>query len=267
MTTVVCWKSVDYAGRETLQFCSDSRFADSSGNKWDCGRKLFCSDRFPDVFGFVGEALPPQTALGQLVDAIDSSSIASRSLHPSLRMTNYKSYLDRTVGSYPRTAPIEILYATRGDDQSPTSFHLWNIRYDAGSKLGKPLSVQTGGEKSRLIQAFGSGKAGFLARYKEVRSGSQGSTSRAVYWAFVDHLESGLDRYTGGAPQIVRLGSSGAAFPVGISHNGERFLFGFQLDASDLSETQIKDWHDEKYQFVEPVSGKLRSKAQRIGRD
>ena len=266
MTTVVCWKSVDSAGRETLHFCSDSRFSDSAGNIWDSGRKLFCSRRCPDVFGFVGDALPPQTALGQLVEAIDSTSLGTRPIDPKQRMTNYKSYLDGTIGSYPKNVPVEVLFATRDDKQPPPSFRMWSIKFDSGSGPGKEHSIQTGGAKSELIQAFGSGKKGFLKKYKAMHSNPQGHTSRAVYWAFVDHLASCADRYTGGAPQIVRLGNSGPAIPVGISHEGKRFLFGFQLEISHLEDTDIKEWHDEKYQFVEPVSGMPRSNAQKIGR-
>ncbi len=264
MTTVVCWKSVDDAGRETLHFCSDSRFRDSGGRQWDSGRKLFSSRRYPDIFGFVGEALPPQTALGQLIEAIDSLSLGPRSERPEDRMGTYKAYLDRTVGAYPKSAVVEVLFAAR-DDSGP-SFHMWKIRYGIGRGPGTAHPIGVGGEKSRFIGVFGSGDEDYLERLLEVRSEQQGHTSRAIYWAFMDHLASGVDLFTGGPPQMVRLKASGPAIPVGICYKGSRFIYGFQLDKDQLGGTEIAEWHDEKYQFIEPVSGKPRSKAKRIVR-
>lgn len=266
MTTVVCWKSVDGGGRETLNLCSDSRFSDATGKTWDRGRKLFFSCQHPDVFGFVGEALPPQTVLGQLVEAIDSSSLGLRSCDPNQRLTNYKSHLDATIGTYPRNSLVEILFATRDDRSTSKSFHMWSIMFDPGANSGRIKRVPMGGTKSGLISASGSGAVDFKNAYTTVRSKPQGDASRAVYWAFMDHLASSKDSYTGGPPQLVRLGNSGPAIPVGVSYGGKRFLLGFELQRNQISETKIKEWHDELYQFVDPVTGKPRSNAQKIAR-
>jgi hypothetical protein len=266
MTTVVCWKSADGGKRETLNLCADSRFGDGAGKNWDCGRKLFFSRVFPDVFGFVGEALPPQTALGQLVEAIDSSSLGTRPPDPAQRMAKYKSYLDATIGTFPKTRSVQILFATRDDRASSPTLHLWSIMFSSATGPGNTQKISTGGSKSGFIGVFGSGESNFREIYSDIHSKPQGTASRAVYWAFVDHLAAGVDKYTGGSPQIVRLRGAGAAFPVGISHNEKRYLFGFELDATQLEETKIEEWHDELYQFVNPVTGKLRSNAQRIAR-
>ncbi len=266
MTTMVCWKSADQNKQQTLNLCSDSRFRDGTGNVWDCGKKLFFSRVFPDVFGFVGEALPPQTVLAQLVDAIDSKSLGARSSDPALRVSKYMSYLDATIGTFPRTRSVEIVYATRDDRQNSSPFHICSIFFASGKGPGKTTTIQTGGAQSMLIRAFGSGENEFMKMYAAVHAKQQGNMSRAVYWSFVDHLASGADPYTGGSPQIVRLGNVGAASPIGISNNGKRYLLGFELDASQLGEPEIKDWHDDMYQYVDPVSGQPRSKAQRIAR-
>jgi hypothetical protein len=266
VTTIVCWKSVDSNQRETLNLCSDSRFGDGTGNTWDCGRKLFYSKVFPDVFGFVGEALPPQTVLAQLVEAIDSTSLGPRAPDPVQRVSKYKSYLDATIGTFPRTRSVEIVYATRDDRRHPPSLHISSIFFGSGKGPGKTKAIPTSGTQSALIRAFGSGEDDFLKMYADVHAKPQGNMSRAVYWAFVDHLASGSDQYTGGSPQLVRLRNAGTASSVGISHSGKRYLLGFELDASQLGETEIKEWHDELYQFVEPVSGQPRSNAQRIAR-
>ncbi|WP_170381961.1 hypothetical protein [Ruegeria atlantica] len=266
MTTMVCWKSVDQNKRQTLNLCSDSRFGDDAGNVWDCGKKLFFSKVFPDVFGFVGEALPPQTALAQLIDAIDTKSLGARSPDPALRVSKYKSYLDATIGSFPKTRSVEIVYATRDDRQNSLPLQIFSIFFAPGKGAGKTTAIQTGGAQSMLIRAFGTDENDFMKMYAAVHAKQQGYMSRAVYWAFIDHLASGADKFTGGSPQIVRLGSAGPASAVGISHNGNRYLLGFELDASQLGETEVKDWHDELYQYVDPVSAQPRSKAQRIAR-
>lgn len=264
MTTIACWKSVDGGGRATLNLCADSRFGDGAGNTWDRGRKLFFSSAHADVFGFVGEALPPQTVLGQIVEAIDSSSLGPRSADPSQRLTNYQSHLDATIGTFPRTSSVEILFATRDDRSTSKSLHMWSIFFKPGAISGTIKAVPIDASKSGLIGAFGSGADDFRAVYETVRSKPQGDTSRAVYWAFMDHLASSSDPHTGGPPQLVRLGNSGPAIPVGVSYGGSRFLLGFELGRTQLEETQIKEWHDELYQFIDPVTGERRSNAQKI---
>jgi hypothetical protein len=266
MTTFVCWKSVDDIGCETLNLCADSRFRDGTGKTWDRGRKLFFSSEHPDVFGFVGEVLPPQTVLGQLIEAIDSSSLGTRSANPFLRLTNYKSHLDATIGTYPLTKSVEVLFATRDDRSALKSLHMWSILFNPGESSGKVKLVPVGGSKSGLIMASGTGAKAFNAAYAMVRSKPQGHTSRAVYWAFMDLLSASVDPYTGGPPQLVRLGNKGSAIPVGVSYGGERFVLGFELHRKQLAETQIKDWHDELYQFIDPVTGEPRSNAQKIAR-
>jgi hypothetical protein len=129
MTTIVCWRSVDGGGRATLSLCADSRFRDGAGNTWDRGRKLFFSSVHADVFGFVGEALPPQTVLGQLVDAIDSSSLGPRSSDPNQRLINYKSHIDAAIGTYPKTSSVEILFATRDDRSTARPLCMWSISF------------------------------------------------------------------------------------------------------------------------------------------
>lgn len=266
MTTIVCWKSVDGSGRATLNLCADSRFRDGVGNTWDRGRKLFFSSVHADVFGFVGEALPPQTALGQLVEAIDGSSLGPRSADPNQRLTNYKSHLDATIGTYPRTSSVEILFATRDDRSMAKPLCMWSIFFNPGAISGTISVVPTGISRSGLIGAFGSGAGDFRNVFTTVRSKPQGDTSRAVYWAFMDHLAAASDPYTGGPPQLVRLGNSGPAIPVGVSYSGKRFLLGCELNKLQLTGTRIIDWHDELYQFIDPVTGERRSNAQKIAR-
>ena len=266
MTTVVCWRSVADDGRVTLHFCSDSRFSDGKGTHWDLGRKLFFSRNFPDLFGFVGEALPPSVALNQLIDAIDSSSLGDRSIDPYQRMMDYKSHLDATIGTYPKQYSVEILFAPRTDEDSIPVFNVWCIFFPAGLGRGTARVVPIPGKSSVLVGSFGTGKCNFDKTYGVVYSKPQGSLSRGVYWAFVDHLASGKDKFSGGAPQIVRLRSKGVAIPVGISHNNKRYLLGIELKSNQLFQTRIEEWHDEKYQFIEPVTGLPRSGAQNIGR-
>lgn len=266
MTTIACWKSEDGGGRATLNLASDSRFRDGSGKSWDLGRKLFFSAEHADVFGFVGEALPPQTVLGQLVEAIDSSSLGPRSADPSQRLTNYKSHLDATIGTFPKTSSVEVLFATRDDRSTSKPFRMWSILFSPGAVHGTPTVVPIAASGSGLIGAFGSGARNFRTTYTTVRAKPQGTTSRAVYWAFMDHLASNIDAHTGGPPQLVRLGDKGPAMPVGVSYGGKRYLLGFELDSAQLAETRVNEWHDELYQFIDPVTGKRRSNAQKIAR-
>lgn len=265
MTTLICWSSADSKGISSLQLCSDSRFSDGL-NHWDKGRKLFFSRLQPDVFGYVGEVLPPVTALGQLIEAIDQSAFGSIPEEPHERMTLYKSILDDAFRTFPLQSSISVLYATRQGVGKSATFRVWSIDYSQPERTGLATEITLMQGKDYLVTSLGSGAVGYRDAYSKVQRELQGDTSRAKFWAFADFLKSGKDQWTGGPPQMVRLLRQGLATPVGLLYDDERYLLGLRLDRDALTYTQVKDWHNESYEYVEPVTGKVRSKAQKYGR-
>ena len=59
-------------------------------------------------------------------------------------------------------------------------------------------------------------------------------TSRNVFSAFCDSLESRDDLLSGGSPQLVVLYRTGSAKTIGIIHDGKRYLNGLPVESSSL---------------------------------
>jgi hypothetical protein len=265
MTTLVCWKSVDSSKKETLNFAADSRFSDGAGNVWDGGRKLFYSRCFPDIFVFCGEVLPVIAVLSQILEAVDSNSLGKRCNDPVKRMENYKSYLDRAIGCYERKKQLIIVFATREFVCGSNQFFIWKIVFKSGVGNGISHQIKSGSDKSHLIGTYGTGKENFKKIYDKISKNSP-VMSRYIYWSFIDHIKSNDDKWTGGPPQMIRLGFAGPAKPVGILYKKRCYLLGFEILKKDLDKSKIADWHNEKYEFVNPVSGSRKKNAQRIER-
>ena len=88
-------------------------------------------------------------------------------------------------------------------------------------------------EKSGIIDVFGSGEEVINKWYSYWSKTRQGRTSRSVFSAFCDALQSGEDKRSGGAPQLVGVYRKGAAESFGIIYKNNRYLFGLPVDVSD----------------------------------
>ena len=122
-------------------------------------------------------------------------------------------------------------------------------------------------EESGLIISAGSGKVALKKWYEEwvglhnkdpYRSGR---TSRNVFSAFCDSLESQADPLSGGAPQLVGLYRVGPANSFGIIHNNQRFLNGIEVKpSSSLNEIE---WRNTLFERCCGETLKILKKAQR----
>jgi len=59
------------------------------------------------------------------------------------------------------------------------------------------------------------------------------------------------------------LSSGGEIKPIGFSDGLNRNVFGLEIDADILTQSDKLDWRDRDYQYVSPRTGKLMSNAQK----
>lgn len=87
-------------------------------------------------------------------------------------------------------------------------------------------------KQSDIIGVWGSGEETVNKWYSYWSGTREKRTSRSVFSAFCDALQSGEDKRSGGAPQLVGIYRKGAAESFGVIYKGKRYLFGLPIDES-----------------------------------
>jgi hypothetical protein len=203
--------------------------------------------------------------LGQIISAIDNgimfaSTATPDQMHVAIVDSIKKSFQRRhnTVDQ-----DFSILHGFRQKPWPETTFSVLHIKYTATSKLwlSEALSIPT---KTQIVISLGSGRSAAAHHANKWQSTEVGGTSRSIFSAFCDAIESGDDKLSGGAPQLVGLYSSGSPRTHGLIKNGIHYLHGLPISPGDkLSKIE---WYDELFQRIDPKTLKVLVGARRFAR-
>ena len=234
MTSLVSWIGVDSRAPASVYLASDSRI--SWGNKltWDYGRKLFASRNYPEILGYFGDVLFPSQVLGQLMDLIDSDSLFGVEDSPDDKWAKVLSIVQRSFEGYPdeESRPFSIVYCTREGSGMASIFHMSTLSWNPGEGWTDQRWLELP-KQSDVIAVFGSGGDAVDKWYSYwSRTRQSGGTSRSVFSAFCDALQSGEDERSGGSPQLVGVYRQGAAESFGVIYEGKRYLLGLPVNES-----------------------------------
>lgn len=121
VTTLISWFGRDARGAASLYIAADSRVTWKQGHHgvtWDRARKVFASQRYPDIFGYCGNAFFPSQILGQAVDLIDRDLLLSPMDAAGVRIQSLRAFLDTCLVTYTDRASLkfELLYGYRNGD-------------------------------------------------------------------------------------------------------------------------------------------------------
>lgn len=266
MTTFVAWVGADSRGMTSMYFASDSRLSWDKKNTWDCGQKVYASSVAPEIFGFTGYAVTPQSIISKACQLIDKG----------LRSPNDEESIERRAGwlrllilreadQHPQIndEDFTIFYGVRIGDGMPGRSFFYLYTYTWNSKLKQlahacvPMPTC-----SAVLKISGTGGDALGEMKKMWDASDQGNTSRTVFSAFCDALRDGKDPYSGGEPQLVGIYREKPAKIFGVvTENGPSFQG--QLDTS-LSHLKI-EWRDSLFQRVD-AHGHVLKKAQRHAR-
>jgi hypothetical protein len=241
MTTLVGWVGVDSRGPASIYLASDSRISWGLANVWDFGRKLFASRKYPEILGYCGDVLFPTQVLGQIIDLIDNELFLNQSDTLDAKKNKIFKILKDSFGGYPANVAQEftIVYCARENEGMNSSFHLATLNWNKSlwSEQWHPLPAESG-----VIKTLGSGSR-FNTKWYDIWSNTtEKRTSRSIFGAFCDTIQSGDDKYTGGAPQLVGIYRKGAAESFGIIFKNRRFILGLPVEASDKCE--VVEWRN-----------------------
>lgn len=275
MTTLIAWAAIDQNVCTAVYVASDSRLTWGDVGRWDSGRKIFASERYPEILGYTGDALFCSQVLGQVISFIDTCAPMERFQIHSEKFFKVRSLLERAFSSYPQQLCLpsfSVLYLTRiGKSWGACTFR-WTS--EAGwsqtehSILVNAQDVVASGRddqaraKALIFVSEGSGGAKFRSFYsasswfKELPL-----LSRSIFGAFCEFVRSGQDSQTGGPPQLSCLYPVKPAQKIGFAEGTGRYLYGFELDAGDL-ETSVR-WVNSTFENCTPRTGLLLPGAQR----
>jgi len=193
------------------------------------------SRKYPDILGYYGDVLFPSQVLGRVIDLVDADLLFDASDTHQTRQSRISSVLKTSFEGYPRdqvaTKTFAIIYCTREYEGMASKFHIsvmnWSLTSDWTEQW---LDIP---KESDIIGAFGSGEqivSKWHARWSRTK---EARTSRSVFSAFCDALNSGEDAFSGGAPQLVGIYRKGLGETFGIISKSERFVFGLPVAESE----------------------------------
>ena len=238
MTTLVCWTGCDSRGPSSLYIATDSRYS-WDRVKWSSGRKLAVRPQSGELLAFAGDC------------AFASSLLLALPEHP-LSDGSILQRLTTTSNQYPW--PLEktvIVFARRLGEGMQSSFLVTAFEYGNGAWSQHPQKISR--ESSGLVCAFGSGASHARQEVgRWIKGDVSGRTSRSVFSGFCSALEQGVDRDSGGAPQLASLYRRGLARECGLVWKGIRYVAGLPPDeGADLWRWA---WHNDLLERYDPYT-------------
>jgi hypothetical protein len=255
VTTVLSWVGVDQRGCASIYIASDSRFTWPDGSFWDHGRKLFSSKLHPELFAFCGEAQFPPQVLGQIVELIDCGVLIDVANNPAEKLTRVRSILCDALSDYPNSyrADFDILYCSRLREGKEADFQVVRLEFRSNSLSAESyISLP---QQSDEVAILGSGTDALRKQLAKWNKSDSRQTSRAMFSAFCDTLESKDDPKSGGSPQLVGLYRVGAGKTFGITLENKGFIAG--VDVLDAAALNAVDWHN---RLFEKCDGETKSR-------
>lgn len=268
MTTLIAWAAIDERGTSAVYMASDSRLSWEEYSAWDSGRKIFASEKFPEILGYTGDALFCTQVLSQVIAFIDSCA-------PLLEMASLDSkyeyigdLIDRAFSSYPTQFCLpnfSILYLTRIGMTWGACTFAWTAK--SGWQARQVHAIPMSWEDVRAVDDFtviqaravvfvsaGSGGEMFRTFYYNSDWFAQLPLySRGIFGAFTDFIESPIDSKTGGKPQISGLYRQFEARKIGFADSDARYLYGILVSPSDY-QSSVR-WVNRTFENCGALSG------------
>ncbi len=245
MTTLISWITYDQNKQASIYVASDSRLSWTKHETWDSGRKVYCSDKYPDILGYCGDVLFCSQVISQVMTYIDSCEVFEDLNCPHKRFQLICNLIERSFGEYPAKYAFDsfkIIYVTRIEKYCFAAFLItWNKRNGWNfEELAIPDSTET-------VLVAGSGAQEYNDRYSQEYSSSDiGGYSRSFYSCLYRHVTSGNDPLTGGAIQLAGVFNAKPAKHHGVVMKEKRYVYGMEVD--DTEKINSVRWVNENFE-------------------
>lgn len=290
MTTLIAWAAIDQRTTSSVYMASDSRLTWDKHGTWDSGRKIFASEKFPEILGYTGDALFCSQILSQVIAFIDACSVLETATNFEAKFALVESLIVRAFSTYPTKfclPKFSIIYLTRignglearwggctlawsmqGGWQPRSVHHIphtWDEVWSMGINSEKEVQDrELAHQQAVIFVSAGSGGKKFRTFY----NGSEWSKklpliSRGIFGAFSDFVEhnGSLDPATGGTPQLSALYRASHAQKIGFVKDNNRHLYGIIL-TPDEYDSRVR-WVNSNFENCGSFTGKLIAGQQR----
>lgn len=275
MTTLIAWAAIDSRGTSAVYMASDSRLSWDKTGVWDSGRKIFASERFPEILGYTGDALFCTQVLSQVIAFIDSCAPLSNLTEVDQKFAYIGDLVERAFSLYPTQFCLpnfSILYLTRigkawgactfawtsESGWKPRKVHAIPMSWDEVEMQGsfKPTQAQM-----VLFASDGTGGEMFRKYYNTSEWLSKLPIySRGIFGAFSDFIDSAQDEKTGGKPQVSGLYREFEAKKIGFVDGDNRYLYGVLVSPNDYQ--GAVRWVNHTFENCAALSGERLQNAQ-----
>lgn len=250
LTSFLAWLAADKSRKSGLYFASDSRVTFTDGSFRDDCVKLFCPSQSPEIFGMLGRDITfPMNALPLICTQIDQGLIP-----PGLATSMYGridwvlDQLKVMKASQPGGDNFTIFHASRNAYDIRSTFALTCYQFVGKSGMWLREDYDLDGDQSHAIVFDGSGQQVVFTAVTPLTI-AIGSVSRVHFEGFCNALKHPCpDPFSGGAPQLLGLGSSGVGRHYGVQTTAGMFFRG--SPASFDSVPNGTQWRNEAFQQV-----------------
>lgn len=246
MTSLVVWVAVDQRGPASVYIATDSRISWPAGptgaTHWDGARKTYSTTKLAHVIAYVGDVLFPALTLPTVAAQLDECP------HDESVEVAQERVLELVTTAWsdaPSSARMEsrLVHCTRVGAGMKARFGIQILHLPAGTTEWTATALELPPASSK-IDFLGSGRQKLENAYNnwvKPAGSERDRTSRAVFSAFCDAVDSGKDRFTGGAPQLVGLYRQGPGRAFGVHWNGQTYLHGTKISDVALSNLEYRN--------------------------
>ena len=254
MTLLVSWFAKDNHGVTSAYIMSESRLSLIENNNtkkhfYDSCRKVFASEKYPDIIGYCGDVLFPSLVINQLLQIIDKGLLFKDSDNAKKR---YKIFKDKLISEflvYPQEIiyPIELIYINKElSNSSYPSFYCHNLKLNSHQIISEdhiefPLI-------SKTLYIYGSGTNEFKKEYALHQDRKNKNTSRNIFHSFIKTLSITQEPTCGGPPQLVGLyrkpKTNGKVF--GIIYKKAHYILGTRITRG--KDFNVIEWRNENFE-------------------
>lgn len=261
MTTLISWKGVDTHGISSIYIASDSRVTFSANVHSDNCRKILVSTKHPLIFGYCGDVVYPLFHIGAILSLIDSFGISCIGNNFDDHCFSICSMLNSSSEEYFKSIKTEstIIFVEREFIGMDSIFRMCKFKFINGKYINEKIDIES---SSPLIFAGGSGGIMYTDLYYDKFRAN--SVSREVFWALCSFIKSGVDKNTGGSPQLAGLFKKGSAVPHCVVWNDSLYFCG-----TDINSIQHHSFFEgikcvnENFELCNPITKNLKEGAQR----
>ena len=250
LTSFLAWLAADKSRKSGLYFASDSRVTFTDGSFCNDCVKLFCPSASPDIFGMLGRDITfPMRALPMICKQIDEGLIPPGSATSMYgRIDWVLDALKEMKAAQPGGGDFIIFHGSRNAFDVRSTFALTRHEFIGKSGTWCRDDYDLDSEQSFAIVRDGTGQDGVFAAVMPLTI-AIGSVSRVHFQGFCNALKSPFaDPFSGGAPQLLGLGSSGNGRHYGVQTTGGTFFRG--SPESFTGAPKGTQWKDETFQQV-----------------